>query len=85
MAFSAFFARLWSDGLESATIDAVLEGSNEDLGALNAEGYVVDAARFFSLARKYAIEAEDILGLAGCGFWNSFEFKRRGLVVVVEW
>lgn len=62
MAFIAFFARLCSDGLESAMIDAVLEDSNEDLGASNAGEYVVAVARFFSLARKYAIEAEDILG-----------------------
>ena len=62
MAFIAFFARLCSGALKSAMIDAVLEDSNEDLGAPNAEEDVVAAARFFSLGRKYAIEAEDILG-----------------------
>lgn len=62
MAFIAFFARLCSDGLESAMIDAVLEDSNDDLVAPNAGEDVVAVARFFSLARRYAIEAEDILG-----------------------
>lgn len=85
MAFIAFFARLCLDGLEPTMIDALLEDSNEYLGVLNAEGDVVDAARFCSLARKYAIEADDILSYDGCGFQQALEFKKRWLDAMAEW